>query len=163
MRDKMSGHRNFKELLAKMSSERLARIKAEMDDLYTRSSNATACMKRIACTITSFWLAGIGALVVMGDSGAMSIQDDIVYLPFMAIIGVFVGPYLFVAGVHGLIFGYGSDAPPLVWAWVALSYASYVGLFIGAVVFKRRRWRLACLAIEALSALIAAKGVAYCI
>ena len=120
-------------------------------------------MKRIAYTIASFWLAGIVAIVVMSDSGSMSEPGVIVVLPFMAAIGMFVGPYFFVAGVHGLIFGYGSSAPPLVWVWVALSYASYVGLFIGAIAFKRRRWRLTCLAIEAIGALIAAKGIAYCI
>ena len=120
-------------------------------------------MKRIAYTITSFWLAGIVALVVMSDSGAKFEPYDIVGVPLMATIGMFVGPYLFVVGVHGLIFGYGSGAPPLVWLWVVLSYASYVGLFIGAIAFKQRRWRLTCLAIEALGALIAAKGIAYCI
>ena len=120
-------------------------------------------MKRIAYTIASFWLAGIVALVVMSDPGAMSNPDSIVMLPFIAAVGMFVGPFTFVAGVHGLIFGYGSGAPPLVWLWVVLSYASYVGLFIGAIAFKQRRWRLTCLAIEALGALIAAKGIAYCI
>ena len=120
-------------------------------------------MKRIAYTIASFWLAGIVALVVMSDPGAIFEPYDIVGVPLMATIGMFVGPYFFVAGVHGLIFGYGSSAPPLVWVWVALSYASYVGLFIGAIAFKRRRWRLTCLAIEALGALIAVKGIAYCI
>ena len=120
-------------------------------------------MKRIAYTIASFWLAGIVALVVMSDPGAMSNPDIIVMLPFMAAVGMFVGPITFVAGVHGLMFGYGSGAPPLVWLWVVLSYASYVGLFIGAIAFKQRRWRLTCLAIEALGALIAAKGIAYCI
>ena len=30
----MSGHRNFKELVAKMSPERRARVKAETDDLH---------------------------------------------------------------------------------------------------------------------------------
>ena len=30
----MSGHRNFNELLAKMSPERRARVKAEADDLH---------------------------------------------------------------------------------------------------------------------------------
>ncbi len=33
----MSGHRNFNELLAKMSPERRARVKAEADDLHRES------------------------------------------------------------------------------------------------------------------------------
>ena len=57
--------------------------------------------KRIVLTFASFWLAGVVALVVMSDPGAMSNPDSIVMLPFMAAVGMFVGPITFVAGVHG--------------------------------------------------------------
>ena len=119
--------------------------------------------KRIALTFASFWLAGVVALVVMSDPGAMSNPDSIVMLPFMAVVGMFVGPMTFVAGVHGLMFGYGSGVPTPWALWVALSYVGYLGLFAGAVVFKQPKLRVACLVIEALCALVAAKGVAYCI
>ena len=119
--------------------------------------------KRIVLTFASFWLAGVVALVVMGDPGAMSNPDVIVMLPFMAAVGMFVGPVTFVAGVHGLRFGYGSGVPTPWALWVALSYMGYLGLFAGAVVFKQPKLRAACLAIEALCALVAAKGIAYCI
>ena len=69
--------------------------------------------KRIVLTFASFWLAGVVALVVMSDPGAMSNPDSIVMLPFMAAVGMFVGPITFVAGVHGLMFGYGSGVPDL--------------------------------------------------
>ncbi|MDO5311926.1 MAG: hypothetical protein Q4G55_00800 [bacterium] len=119
--------------------------------------------KRIVLTFASFWLAGVVALVVMSDPGAMSNPDSIVMLPFMAVVGMFVGPMTFVAGVHGLMFGYGSGVPTPWALWVALSYVGYLGLFAGAVVFKQPKLRVACLVIEALCALVAAKGVAYCI
>ncbi|MBQ4198291.1 MAG: hypothetical protein II649_00260, partial [Kiritimatiellae bacterium] len=68
------------------------------------------------------------------------------------------------AGVHGLMFGYGSGAhTPWALLWVALSYVGYLGLFVGAVVFRQPKLRAACLAIEALRALVATKGIAYCI
>ena len=84
-------------------------------------------------------------------------------LPCMAVVGMFVGPITFVAGVYGLMFGYGSGVPTPWALWVALSYVGYLGLFAGAVVFKQPKLRAACLAIEALCALVAAKGIAYCI
>ena len=119
--------------------------------------------KRIVLTFASFWLAGIVALVVMSDPGAMSNPDSIVMLPVVAVVGMFVGPITFVAGVHGLMFGYGSGVTTPWALWVALSYMGYLGLFAGAVVFNRPKLRAACLAIEALCALVAAKGIAYCI
>ena len=51
--------------------------------------------KRIVLTFASFWLAGMVALVVMSDPGAMLHPDDIVMLPFMAAVGMFVGPIAF--------------------------------------------------------------------
>ena len=119
--------------------------------------------KRIVLTLASFWLAGVVSLVVMSDPGTMLNPDIIVMLPFMAAIGMFVGPITFVAGLHGLMFGYGSGVPTPLALWVALSYVGYLGLFAGAVVFKQPKLRAACLAIEALCALVAAKGIAYCI
>ena len=116
--------------------------------------------KRIVLTLASFWLAGVVALAVI-DPGAMSHPGIIVVLPFMAAIGMFVGPIAFVAGVHGLMFGYGSGAPTPWALWVALSYVGYLGLFVGAVVFRQPKLRVVCLAIEALCALVAAKGIAY--
>ena len=121
-------------------------------------------LKRVLLTLASFWLAGIVALVVMSDPGTMSHLDYVIMLPFMATVGMFVGPITFVAGVFGLMFGYGSGAPtPWVFLWVALSYVGYLGLFAGAVIFRQPKLRVACLAIEALCAFVAAKGIAYCI
>ena len=78
--------------------------------------------KRIVLTFASFWLAGVVALVVMSDPGAMSNPDSIVMLPCMAVVGMFVGPITFVAGVHGLMFGYGSGVPT-PWALEGLCFS----------------------------------------
>ena len=56
-------------------------------------------LKRVLLTLASFWLAGIVALVVMSDPGTMSHLDYVIMLPFMATVGMFVGPITFVAGV----------------------------------------------------------------
>ena len=53
--------------------------------------------KRIVLTFASFWLAGVVALVVMSDPGAMSNPDSIVMRPCMAVAGMFVGSIAFVA------------------------------------------------------------------
>lgn len=118
--------------------------------------------RRILIALGSFWLAGVVAIAVMSDPGALSDADVILGLPLLAAIGVLLGPCTFVAGVHGLIFGYRSGVPCPGY-WIALAYAGYIGLFIGAVGFKSRELRIACLVVEAICAFVAAKGVSYCI
>jgi len=119
--------------------------------------------KRILIALGSFWLAGFVAIFIMSDPGSMSNPITVSGVPLFATVGAFVGPMTFVAGVHGLQVGYGG--PPLlhVWAWNLLAYLGYLGLFVGAVFPKRWQFRVACMVIEFACALIAAKGVSYCI
>lgn len=120
--------------------------------------------KRIVKTLAAFWIAGVVAIALASDPGTLSKPTVATGLPLLAAYGVLVGPITFVAGVHGLLRGHGSGAP-MPWAllWVVLAYAGYVGLFAGAVAFRNPKLRIACLAVEAVCALVAAKGVAFCI
>jgi len=120
-------------------------------------------LKRILIALGSFWLAGVVAIIIMSDSGSMSNPIAVSGVPLMATVGVFVGPITFVADVHGLQVGYGG--PPLLhaWAWILLAYLGYLGLFVGAVFPKRWQYRVACMVIEFVCALLAVKGVSYCI
>lgn len=121
-------------------------------------------VRRIIIALVSFYASGILALAVMSDPGAMSRIDVLWWLPVMAALGILFGPITFVAGVHGLIYGYGSGTPTSwAWVWVSLAYIGYAGLFVGSVLFKGQKLRIVCLVIETLCALIAAKGVVFCI
>ena len=120
--------------------------------------------RRFLITLAAFWLTGIVAIAIMSDPGSMSNIEDVFGILFLATVGVFFGPWFFVPGVHGLIYGHGSGVPiQWVWVWITLAYMGYVGLFRGAMCFKNWKWRIACIAIEAICALVAAKGVSFCI
>ena len=121
-------------------------------------------VKGIVLALASFWIAGVAVLIVMSDSGSMSNPDAVFFLPVMAAVGALVGPMTFVSGVHGLLYGYGSGMPTCwAWFWIVLPYAGYLLLLAGVVVLRNPKLRISCLSLEALCALIAAKGVAYCI
>ena len=120
--------------------------------------------RRLLISLASFYVAGIVALAVMSDPGSAARIDVLWWFPVMAALGVLFGPITFVAGVYGLICGYGSGTPTsCVWVWVSLAYAGYIGLFAGSILFKGQKLRIACLIVEALCALVAAKGVSFCI
>ena len=120
--------------------------------------------RRMLISLSSFYVAGIVALAGMSDPGSVAHIDALWWLLVMAALGVLFGPITFVASVHGLICGYGSGTPTsYAWVWVSLAYAGYIGLFVGSILFKGQKLRIACLIIEALCALVAAKGVAFCI
>ena len=97
----------------------------------------------------------------MADPGTLTCHILFVVGPLLSTVGLFVGPRTFVIGVNGIIYGYGSGSP--AWVWVALAYVGYIALFFGAICFKHRALRVMCLMIETTSALLAAKGIAYCI
>lgn len=120
--------------------------------------------RRFLKAVASFWIAGLVAILVMSDSGTMSNPMALMGIPLLATVGLFVGPITFVIGVWGLTHGgYGSGEPQLLGLWVTLAYLGYLLLFAGALFPKSRCLRCMCLAIEAACALVAAKGVAYCI
>ena len=120
--------------------------------------------KRLLTAFGSFWIAGLVAVLVMSDPGTMSDPMALMGFPLLATVGLLVGPITFVVGLWGLTHGgYGCDGPAYLWPWVVLAYLGYLLLFIGAILPKSRVLRCMCLAIEAVCALVAAKGVAYCI
>ena len=120
--------------------------------------------KRLLMAFGSFWIAGLVAILVMSDSGTMSNLMALTGIPLLATVGLLVGPITFVVGLWGLTHGgYGCDGPTYLWPWIVLAYLGYLLLFLGAILPKSRMLRCMCLAIEAACALVAAKGVAYCI
>lgn len=119
--------------------------------------------KRLLMAIGAFWIAEVVAIAIMSNPGTMSTPFVLAGLPLLATVGLFVCPFTFVAGVHGLIHGYGSEPLPYPGLWIALAYLGYLSLFAGVVMPKSLALRIACLLIEAACALVAAKGIAYCI
>ncbi len=120
--------------------------------------------KRLLIAFGSFWIAGLVAILVMSAPGTMSDPMALMGFPLLATVGLLVGPITFVVGLWGLTHGgYGCDGPTYLWLWIVLAYLGYLFLFIGAILPKSRVLRCMCLVIEAVCALVAAKGVAYCI
>ena len=119
--------------------------------------------RRVLIALASFWGAGVLALLVVSDPGSMTHARTYWTFFILATYGLLFGPFAFVVGAHGLIFGSRSEAPPFVWVWMALAFIGYFGLFAGAVGLKSRKLRAACLLVEAVCALVAAKGLCYCI
>ena len=119
--------------------------------------------RRVLIALASFWGAGVLALLVVSDPGSMTHARTYWTFFILATYGLLFGPFAFVVGVHGLIFGSRSEVPPFVWVWMALASIGYFGLFAGAVGLKSRKLRAACLLVEAVCALVAAKGLCYCI
>lgn len=120
--------------------------------------------KRLLIAFGSFWIAGLVAVLVMSDPGTMADPMALMGLLLLATVGLLVGPITFVVGLWGLTHGgHGCDGPTYLWLWIVFAYLGYLLLFIGAILPKSRMLRCMCLAIEAVCALVAAKGVAYCI
>ena len=119
---------------------------------------------RLLAAFGQFWCVAAAAILVMGDPGMASNPAALLGIPLLATVGLFVGPIAFVAGAWGLTHGgYGSGGPAWWWLWVSLAYLGHALLFAGAVFPKSRLLRYACVAVESACALVAAKGVAYCI
>ena len=120
--------------------------------------------KRLLIAFGSFWIAGLVAVLVMSDPGTMAAPMALKGLLLLATVGLLVGPITFVVGLWELTHGgYGCGGPTYLWLWIVLAYLGYLLLFIGAILPKSLMLRCMCLAIEAVCALVAAKGVAYCI